>query len=130
MKKLLDDLCFHDATIDSIVIESRKSHFDTLIVRLTSKQFNPILQTPNIELQFFDCYSAMLDLNMWIVGFDSVSSFSLNSDPETVEQLEIKRRKENGTLWETSMFYQFELILNTSGSKIVILCKDYDITPV
>jgi|GEM_PF-2619799 len=119
----VEKFSFHDAYINGINIITIKDHFEKVNIFLESNEFMNCFGTSKVSLVFEDCYKADLQLQMWISGKDTIRELRLVDDSSSQEIKKIIELKEKGFIKKDDIFIHCEIILNTSGSKIVILAK-------
>lgn len=126
--KDLNEIAFHDANVLGLEIKTINDHFDCILITLESSEFMNSYRTSTIKLVFRDCFKAQFNLQMWIVGKDSVRSFDLIKDSNWIP--EVEKLNKDGYGPKASDLKHFHLNLNTSNSSIDILAKEVDIKPI
>jgi len=112
MEHSLEDIDFHDAIISKIVIESAPDFLNTLMIDMT------LCNQQKITVTFFNCFAAGLELAMWIVGNDSIGTWSFS--PAQKQELAVDKWIEKGLISSRDRFQFIRFYTNITNSCIEI----------
>ncbi len=124
----ISNITFHDAFITEVQIMTLDNHFDYVSLTLEALEFRERYNADKIKLIFDGCYKARLDLQMWILGKDTIRNCYCKKESDLLNQVDVLISK--GLLPNNSKFKHFSIELNTSGSTIDILAKSAKINLV
>lgn len=116
--KEFETIC-HDAKVLGFEVATCQDHFDTIIVTIESTEFLKVYESEKVKVIFKDCYKAQMDLQMWIVGIDTLRSFEIVKDSSLLP--------DESTCIGASQFKHYRLNLNTSNSTIEIVAKAVEV---
>lgn len=123
----IDNLPLHDSYILGIDIKTNTDHFDTITITLESSSFINLYQTKILKFNFKDCFKANLNLQMWIIGKDSIRSFDILSNFLSNDLVNAANK---GSGPNANDFVHYHFNLNISNSDIDIWAKEFEIEPV
>lgn len=109
----IKEIDFHDAILDKVALESSSDFMDTIQITMT------LHNQSRIKLTFQNCFSAGLELSMWIVGNDSIRTWSFAPTKEQNDA--IAKFMQNGFIREKDKFQFINFNLNTTNSNVEIV---------
>lgn len=124
MKDNLSKITLHDAVILGLSVSTNEDHFDKLSIMLESNDFTRLFGSSKIQINFLDCFRVKLNLQMWIVGKDSIRDFEVMLESNLLAEIQ------NFDKLKIPELKHYHFNLNVSNSNIDILAKDTDITPI
>lgn len=108
----IKEIDFHDAVLDKVSLESNSDFMDTI-------QMTMILHNDHrIKLTFQNCFSAGLELSMWILGDDSIRTWSFT--PTKKQNDAIAKFIQSGPVCKKN-FQFISFNLNKTDSNIEII---------
>lgn len=123
-----DEVQFHDAYITGFEANTVNDHFDVITVYLESDNFVSYYGKDKIKIVFKDCYQAIINIQMWITGKDTIREIRIENTSELLNRLISRQNK--GLLVKAHEFKHFHIELNSSASIFEIISKGYDIIVV
>ncbi len=113
MQHSIENIDFHDASISKIVIESAPDFLNTFMIDMT------LCNQQKITVTFLNCFTAGLELSMWIVGNDSIRTWCLSPTPK--QESTINKFIEKGFIKSRNKFHFISFHLNITNSCIEII---------
>lgn len=108
----IEDIDFHDAVIDKISLESNPDFMDTIQITMI------LCNQRRIRLTFQNCFFVGLELSTWILGDDSIRTWSFI--PTKKQNDAIDKFIQKGFNLEKGKFQSINFNLNKTNSFVEI----------